>query len=221
MTTPFVIFDFDGVIADTERLHLAALQEVLRPRGVTLSVEEYESGYLGSTDYDLLVALATDRSLDWRSDDIESMISDKGEAFDRLLAKGSVVYPAAIPCVKRLAASGVTLAIASGAFRREIEAILDGAGLRKFFPVIVGAGEYAEGKPSPAPFLEAAKQTGLPAEAAVAIEDSPWGLTSARDAGCATIAITNTYSRSALSADIIVESLDEVDTALLRRAMRK
>ena len=57
MNAPFVIFDFDGVIADTERLHLEALQHVLSPRGVELTLEQYESGYLGSTDHDLLIAL--------------------------------------------------------------------------------------------------------------------------------------------------------------------
>ena len=141
MKPPFVIFDFDGVIADTERLHLAALQEVLQPRGVSLSVEEYEARYLGSTDHDLLAALARDRALTWSADDIASIVSDKGAAFDAQLARGPVVFPSAIRCIDRLVDLGATLAIASGAFRHEIECILDSADLRRRFPVIVGSGE--------------------------------------------------------------------------------
>lgn len=216
MTTPFVIFDFDGVIADTERLHLAALQKALKPRGVTLSVDEYESGYLGSTDHDLLIALARDRSLTWEMADIESIVKAKGVVFDAMLDRGSVVFPSAIRCIHRLAGLGATLAIASGAFRHEIERILDSAELRRTFPVIVGAGEYSAGKPSPEPFLEAARRLGLPACTAVVIEDTPWGLAAAHAAGCATIAVTHTYSRSRLTADIVIDSLDEVDAVLLR-----
>lgn len=220
MTRPFVIFDFDGVIADTERLHLAALQDALAPRGVTLAVEEYESRYLGFTDHDLLIALAGDRSMTWSAADVEAIVSEKGLAFDQLLARGPVVFPSAVRCIDRLAGLDATLAIASGAFRHEIERILDTAGLRERFPVIVGAGEYAAGKPAPDPFLEAARRAGLPARSAVVIEDTPWGLTSARAAGCATIAVTHTYPRMSLAADLVVDSLDEIDAAVLRSARR-
>jgi beta-phosphoglucomutase-like phosphatase (HAD superfamily) len=219
MNTPFVIFDFDGVIADTERLHLAALQDVLRPLGVVLDDEEYAARYLGCTDNDLLVALSRDRSLVWSRSEIASLIADKGVRFSALVSGGSVVFPSAIRCVKRLAAAGAALAIASGAFRHEIETILDSAGLRHIFPAIAGAEDYAEGKPSPAPFLEAARKTGRSASDAVAIEDTPWGLTAARAAGCATIAVTHTYPRSRLTADVVIGSLDELDVALVNAAL--
>lgn len=219
MNSRFVIFDFDGVIADTERLHLAALQEVLAPRGVTLGVEEYESGYLGSTDHDLLFALAKDRSLTWSAADVDSIVKDKGVVFDALLDRGSVVYPSAIRCIDRLANLGASLAIASGAFRYEIERILDSADLRRYFPVIVGSGEYAAGKPAPDPFLEAARLSGHSANSAVVIEDTPWGLTSAHAAGCATIAVTHTYPRSNLNAHVVIDSLDEIDADLLSSAL--
>jgi beta-phosphoglucomutase len=219
MKTPFVIFDFDGVIADTERLHLEALQTALAPRGVSLGVEEYESGYLGSTDHDLLAALAKDRSVTWDAAEVASIVTEKGVAFDALLDRGSVVFPAAIRCIERLVSCNATLAIASGAFRHEIERILDSALLRRHFPVIVGSGEYAAGKPSPAPFLEAARRSGRPAGSAVAIEDSPWGLTSAREAGCVTVAITHTYPRAMLDADVVIDSLDEIDPAFIAKAL--
>jgi beta-phosphoglucomutase-like phosphatase (HAD superfamily) len=221
MSVPFVIFDFDGVIADTERLHLAALRAVLEPRGVSLGDEEYAERYLGFSDHDLLIALARDRSLAWSPATIASLIADKGVRFNTLVSSGSVVYPSAIRCIERLARAGASLAIASGAFRHEIESMLDAVSMRRHFPAIAGAEDYAEGKPSPAPFLEAAKRAGRPASDAVVIEDTPWGLEAAHAAGCATIAVTNTYPRSALAAGIVVDSLDEVDVSLLARALSR
>jgi HAD superfamily hydrolase (TIGR01509 family) len=218
MSVLAVIFDFDGVIADTEPLHLAATQRALARRGVALSPSEYAERYLGYTDQGLFESLGHDRSLGWTSADVETLVAVKTAAFDELIEGTSVVYPAAANCIARLAESGLPLAIASGAFAAEIEAILGAANLRRYFRAIVGAGDYANGKPAPDPFLEAARRIGVPASDAVAIEDSHWGIESARTAGCATIAVTHTYSRSLLAADLVVDSLDEVDVETLTAA---
>jgi beta-phosphoglucomutase len=219
MSAIAVIFDFDGVIADTEPLHLAATQRALLPRGIVLTPAEYAERYLGYTDQGLFEALRIDRSLGWTTADVETLVAIKTAAFDDLIAGTAVVYPSAASCITRLAASGVPLAIASGAFAREIVAILDAADLRRHFLAIVGAGDYANGKPSPDPFLEAARRLGIAASDAVAIEDSHWGIESARSAGCATVAVTHTYSRSLLAADLVIDSLDEVDAGLLSAAL--
>ncbi len=220
MSVAAVIFDFDGVIANTESLHLVATQRALEPGGVALPSTEYEDRYLGYNDRDLFATLARDRSLNWTGADIDELIAAKGAAFEALAAgSGPVVYPAAARCIVRLSALGIPLAIASGAFAREINAILAATGLRLHFRAIVGASDYVSGKPSPDPFLEAARRLSIPATSTVAIEDSQWGLDSASAAGCATIAVTHTYPRSALTAHIVVDSLDEVDAALLNSAV--
>ena len=219
MSVSAVIFDFDGVIANTEPLHLVATQRALEPRRVALPSTEYEDRYLGYNDRDLFETLARDRSLNWTGADIDELIAAKGVAFEALVDGGPVVYPAAARCIVRLSEVGIPLAIASGAFAKEIHAILAGAGLRLHFRAIVGASDYVNGKPSPDPFLEAARRLGIPAASAVAIEDSQWGLDAARAAGCATIAVTHTYPRSALTADIVIDSLDKVDAALLGAAL--
>ena len=213
-----VIFDFDGVIADTEPTHLRATQHALDSRGVTLDLEEYERLYLGYSDHGLFDTLARDRSLDWSAGDIDVLVRSKSLAFDTLIAGESLVYPSASRCITRLAAAKIPLAIASGAFANEIELILDGSGLRAHFHSIVGAGDYARGKPSPDPYIEAARRLGIPPSRAVAIEDSQWGLDSARAAGCCTIAVTHTYPRAALTANIIIDSLDDVTLEMIRAA---
>jgi len=215
MTKIAVIFDFDGVIANTEPAHLAATQHVLSHQRVTLTSTEYEDRYLGYNDRDLFSTLSRDRALGWRASDIDKLITDKGRAFERAVAGGSTVYPSAARCIERLSAAAIPLAIASGAFAEEIESILSAAGLRRHFRAIVGAGDYVNGKPSPDPFVEAARRLAIDPRATVAIEDSQWGLDSAQAAGCATIAVTNSYRRDVLTAHLIVDSLDEVDIAAL------
>jgi HAD superfamily hydrolase (TIGR01509 family) len=215
MNSRTVIFDFDGVIADTEQAHLAALREALAALHVTIPDDEYMTTYLGYTDQGLLELLARHRGYDWSDARIQSIIRTKVGIYERLTAEQDLVYPAAARCIARLADAGVTLAIASGAFPDEIDRILTRAGLRPHFRAIVGAGDYAEGKPAPHPYIEAARRIDVAASEAVAIEDSMWGLDAARAAGCATIAVTNTYPRHALTAGLIVDSLDEVTPATL------
>jgi beta-phosphoglucomutase len=219
VTSFAVIFDFDGVIADTEPLHLMATQSALAARDVVLTTTDYERLYLGYTDRGLFDALARHRSLAWSRSDIGALVEAKGAAFNTLISGGGHIFPGAARLIERLHGRGVPLAIASGAFAGEIDAILTGARLRHHFREIVGAGDYAHGKPAPDPFLEAARRLGLPPECAVAIEDSRWGLESAAAAGCKTIAVTHTYPRKDLTADAVVDSLDEIDDALLRNIL--
>jgi beta-phosphoglucomutase-like phosphatase (HAD superfamily) len=121
----------------------------------------------------------------------------------------------------------VPLAIASGALRREIEAILGRAHLRGCFRAIVGADDAARSKPAPDPYVEAVKRLRpwLPAAGAaavprgiVAIEDSVWGLESARAAGLRTVGVATTYPPEALSeADLVVGDLSEISVDVLVR----
>ena len=116
------------------------------------------------------------------------------------------------------------LAIASGALRLEILRILDRAGLAQCFGAVVAAEDSPAGKPAPDPYLRAVDRLSAasgqllaPGEC-VAVEDSHWGLQSARAAGLRTIAVTHTYPASALgAADLRIDHLDQLTIANLRR----
>ena len=100
--------------------------------------------------------------------------------------------------------------------------MLRGAGLLDAFRFIVSAGETEHTKPAPDPYLRAAELHGVPPAACVAIEDSHWGLLSARAAGMRTIAITHTYPRESLTeADVVVDSLDEITVEFISKLSRK
>ncbi len=211
-----VIFDFDGVIADTEGEHLRCFQRVVAPLGVSLDERMYAERYLGYSDRDLIQALRKDFDRSWTDADMTALLDAKRRGFADAIATGALLYPAARACIERLGAI-CPLAIASGAFRDEIQQIVAGAGLAASFVTIVGAEDVARSKPAPDAYLEAARRLGLPPRNTLAIEDSPWGLEAAHEAGCRTLGITHSYARQALSADLVIDSLEEITEDLIGR----
>ena len=208
--TQGVVFDFDGVLADTEGLHLAAYQEVFAARGWRLDERAYFERYLGFDDRGLIDAYASDHRRRLAARDADAILAAKTRAFEQRIAAGNVLYPGARACLSRLAPH-FRLAVATGALRAEVMEILTTAGVLHLFAGIVTADDVSETKPAPEPYLAAAKRMNVPPSACAAIEDSRWGLASARAAGMRTIGITTTSSRSALAdADLIVEHLDEI-----------
>ena len=211
-----VVFDFDGVLADSEPLHFAAIQEVLAAHGISLTREEYYGRYLGYDDETLIRVLARDRG--WHPDDqhVAGLVAEKARVFDQVIERTDVLFPGASECVERLAGE-YPLAIASGALRHEIEMILRRARLDHHFRFIVASGDTPNSKPAPDPYARAAQLHAVPPETCVAIEDSRWGIESAKTAGLRCVGITNTYTASQLSmADRVVTSLTEFTGDLIR-----
>lgn len=212
-----IVFDFDGVIADSEPLHLRALQEVLAPLGITVDRTEYYARYLGFDDVEAFRTIASDRGLAVGDNEVRALISAKSTIYQKLLSAADVLYSGAAACVERLAAA-YPLGIASGALRHEILTILRASSLDRHFHFIVASGDTRAGKPAPDPYLHAAALHGVPPSACVAIEDSRWGIEAARTAGMRTVGITHTYPAAELAAaDTIVPGLDDLTPELIRR----
>ena len=208
-----IVFDFDGVIANSEPLHLLAFQQALAEDGVELSAIDYYARYLGYDDVGMFEALGRDRGLAMQGGRVAELVARKGDRMQDLLHSGSVLFPGALEFIRE-AAAAVPIAIASGALRHEIDAIIDAAGVSNLFASIVAAGDTPESKPSPAPYRLAFEQlrekTGrdLDPRRSVAIEDSRWGLESARGAGLRLVGVTSSYSAEELSsAELVVEGL--------------
>ena len=212
-----IVFDFDGVLADSEWLHLRAYQELLQPVGVPLTKELYCERYLGFDDEGVFQQVAKDHGLLFGDEEIELLIAEKGRRFEKMISSSNVLYPAAVPTVRALAAA-YPLGIASGSLRKEIDLMLRGASLNDAFKFVVSADDTEKTKPAPDPYLRAAELHGLPPAACVAIEDSNWGLQSARDAGMVTIGLASTYPASELrGADIVVAALEDITPEFIRR----
>jgi beta-phosphoglucomutase len=210
-----VVFDFDGVLARTEPLHLAAFRDAFADEGWTLTDEAYYQRYLGFNDAETIAEFSRDHGLSTSPDRARAILARKSDAYRRRFASSNVLDPGAADCVRRLARV-FALAIASGSLHAEIEAILAAGQLRAPFAAIIGADDVERSKPAPDPYLAAAERLGVPPADCVAIEDSSWGLQSARQAGMRTIALTTTASPDRLaSADRIVPNLDAVTVELV------
>jgi beta-phosphoglucomutase len=211
-----IVFDFDGVLANSEVLHLRAYQQVIAGLGAELSTPDYFTRYLGFDDEGVFTTFAADHGLTLGPEAIADLIAQKSVVFAALEAGAIMLFPGVEACVRRLAEE-FPLGIASGAMRREIETVLHHSRLRDYFDFIVASGDTPSSKPAPDPYLRAAALHQRAPAACVAIEDSRWGLQSARSAGLACIGITQTYPREELAAaDLVIDSLDELTPALVR-----
>ena len=218
-----IVFDFDGVIANSEPLHFRAFRDVLAEDGVTLRETVYYNEYLGFDDVRVFEAVAADQGVVWSTEHRAGLATRKAARMEMLEHDVSVLFPGAEATIRR-AATLVPLAIASGALGAEIRRVLDREDLTRLFRAIVSAEDTPRTKPAPDPYERAvallSEQLGtrLPPANCVAVEDSRWGIASAAAAGLRTVGVTTTYAREELGdADLIISSLDELDLAVLDR----
>lgn len=213
-----VIFDFDGVIADTEPLHFKAFNIVLAKFGIEITTESYYTDYLGFTDYDCFRFVAEKNSLGLDEKMLNDLIQKKCKVFAELVKNDGGIIEGVCPFLKMLRENNIPLAICSGALLCDIEETLAGAELRQFFETIVAADDVEKGKPHPQGFLlalqrlnELTSQEPIPTDSCIVIEDSRWGLQAARAAEMHTIAVTNSYHADELSmAEKIVSNLSDL-----------
>lgn len=193
-----VVFDFDGVLANSEPLHLRAYQSVLSAHGLSLSAQEYYETYLGFEDETVFRELARERNLPVTEDWVTGLTAEKARSLQQLLRAASPLFPGAAAAVRAMAAR-VPVGLASGALRHEIVQVLEAEDLPDVFTAIVAVGDTPRSKPAPDPYaravelIETATGNPLDPDCVVAVEDSLQGLASARAAGLRTVALATTY----------------------------
>ena len=212
-----VIFDFDGVITDSEILHLRSFNQVLSQFGLKVEKDEYYKKYLGFNDFDLFGHFVESGKLKPADKTVEKLVEEKSQIFEQLASTEGQTIEGVYEFLQLLAQNNIPMAIYSGALRSEIELVLDKADLRSFFEVIVSAEQVKKGKPNPEGFILALQklnelhQPAISAKDCVVIEDSHWGLVAAIAAGMHTVAVTNSYRAEELGlAERTVESLSEL-----------
>ena len=214
-----VVFDFDGVIADTERLHCDMFLKVLEPHRISFTWEEYVDRYMGCDDRDAFrkaFRLAGREELDERQ--LKKLVDTKSRQFLEAIRDGVRTYPGVIQLIKTLHAAGIPLAICSGALRSDLDPILSRLGIACYFSLIVSADDVRKGKPDPEGYMRAFRELTLTrranvssAGACLAVEDTPDGIKAAKRAGLSVLAVTNSHPAAELSrADHVTDSLEDV-----------
>src|SRR5215471_8118601 len=192
-----LIFDFNGVLADDDPIHMEAFRQVAREEGLSFTDEDYLNKYLPLNDRDCFTLLFQEHSLPLTASKLDELINRKGIYYFKAIAWKTVLFAEATSAVKT-AAARYPLAIASGARKAEICHILEQGQLHDCFGAIVAAEDVEFGKPNPEPFLRAhaklkERDRSLKVSECVAIEDSIGGIQSAHDAGMRCLAIAHSY----------------------------
>ena len=212
-----LIFDFDGVIVDSEPIHLAGFRQVLASANVSIADEEYYGKYLGYDDHDCFQAVGRDKNSPFTEEQIARMTETKTQFVLETFARKVDALPGAVELIRSACDADIPLAICSGALREEVLQAAESLGVLSMFRIVVAARDVKHGKPDPEGYLQAVEKLStacsraLSPAACVVVEDSPAGIQSARGAGMKVLGVTNSYRADALSAaDRVVDSLVDV-----------
>jgi beta-phosphoglucomutase len=197
-----IVFDFDGVIVDSEPLHHRAFLRVGKPMGFELSWEDYLDQFVGFDDRDAFRVILGAEPGKTSSPEVEArlpeLVQQKAEAFELEVNEGVESIPGSVELIEQLAGQ-IPIAISSGATQMDIRIILAKLGLANVFDVTVTADDVTHSKPDPESYAKAVKllaekfpDRNIKPATAVAIEDTATGIQSARAAGLQVLGLTTT-----------------------------
>ena len=202
-----VIWDMDGVLADTAPHHLRAWQEIFSKRGINFTEEDFKRGFGIRNDAIIRNILGKHIS----KAEIEAIAREKEITFRRIIGQNISPLPGALRLLQELDERGGRMAIASSTTIENIRLIIGGLGIANCFKAVVTGHDVTEGKPSPQVFLLAAQRLGVEPKNCVVVEDAVAGVAAAKSAGMYCLAVTNTHPREKLKgADLIVDTLEAV-----------
>jgi beta-phosphoglucomutase family hydrolase len=210
-----ILWDMDGVIADSYYFHFAAWQETFAQRGIEFTKEDFIKLFGARNDF--IVDTVIGRGLPER--DIKIIVQEKEENFRRKVTGKIKPFPGVIRLLNAIKKGNFKLGLISSTPKENIDLVLSELNLKDIFDCVVYGEEVSESKPSPEIYLLATKRLEVMPNDCVVIEDSPLGVKAAKAAGMRCLAITNTHPRQKLEeADRIVDSLENVDliTLLIR-----
>lgn len=222
-----IIFDFDGVLIDSEPIHLKLSQQIAAQEGWTLSETEYYRELLPLDDRAMVARLGQLHGRTLAPARLDELVTWKARAFAEIIKDGLPPLPGAVKFVQQ-AAARFPLAIASGSQRAEIEHLLRKAKLREKFAVLVTTSEAGRSKPHPDVYLQALQDLGrlpqfagrpLSATECLAIEDAPGGVEAARAANLRCLALTHSRPAEEFAhAYWVCHEFAEVDLAQIEAA---
>jgi HAD superfamily hydrolase (TIGR01509 family) len=222
-----IIFDFDGILVDSEPLIMKLIQEMAAQQGWILSQDEYYRDYLALDDRGIIERLWRSHGRSLSAARRDELLAWKARAYAQVIRDGLPPIPGAVEFVLS-AAQHFALAIASGSLQAEIEHLLQKLGLREKFVVLATADDCQRSKPDPEIYLTALTrlkqipplhEPPLQAGECLAIEDAPLGVVAAHAAGMKCLALAHSRPPSELQhADWVAPQFADVDLERIRAA---
>lgn len=198
----------DGVVIDSEKLHIKALGLTLRENGISFP-EDILFEFVGKSDRSFFEYARAHYDKDGILD-IEKSLKQKDAFFDSLLMEVCLV-DGVDAFIETVRSQGVKTALVTSSSRWTVDKVDELLGIRTWFDVVVAAEDTAKHKPDPAPYLLALESLKAARGTAIIIEDSPTGTAAGKAAGCFVIGITTSFSEEVLAAagaDLVVNSYE-------------
>ena len=221
-----IVFDFDGVIFDSEPVHFQAFLMVSKGLGIEFDYQKYLQDFIGFDDRDAFRVMLDMIGFEGpKRDRIAELCQQKQDAFEALVHAGAAKpIDGVIDFLKQIKAAGIPFAVASGATRLDIDLMLDSIGLKDTFDIIVTADDVAASKPHPETYSKAVEMLAqkhadqdIQPQRCLAIEDTSAGIKSARAAGLQVLGITTSNPAEALhEAHRVIDAFEEVSPAQLK-----
>lgn len=212
-----VIFDVDGLMIDTEKLHSEAHEAVIREYGKVPVTNDFGIVHIiGKSIYENSEIIRRKYNIDA---DAKTLEEKKHLEYLRILKHKKI---APLPGVKKLYAllkkAGIKVALGTGGTKRALPLILENIGMPDSFEVIVALEDVKRGKPTPDVYLEVAKRLGVEPKFCVVLEDSQSGVEAAKNAGMKVIAVPNSYTKHQdfSKADKIINSLSDITLEMIK-----
>jgi beta-phosphoglucomutase len=206
---PAVVFDFNGTISDDEPLLAELFVQVFGEIGIEVTEERYFGEFAGYSDPEIVERILSEAGP--RDPAVaRGLLDRRAELYLARAGAGETVHPAVAACVREIAGR-VPVAVASGAVRVEVEAVLRGAALWPLLAAVVTADDVVHGKPDPEGYLIALDRLGVSGSDALSFEDTHLGVMAAVAAGMRCVGVGTTVPAERLrgaGAEDVVAALD-------------
>lgn len=205
-----VIFDMDGVIADTNPFHSLAWKAFAEKYRFNISDDDLKHHVYGRTNKNIF-----DHLFHTKLNDQEILnMADEKESLFRTLYKYKVqALPGLIILLKELKANSFKIGLATSAPKENVDFILDELELRNYFNVIIDPSSITYGKPEPEIYIKCANRLSVPSDNCLVFEDSLPGIQAANSAGMKVIGVSTTHSSEELKNTIMtINNFTEIDT---------
>jgi len=175
-----IIFDMDGVISDTQKLHSLVESGILRRYGIKITPNEITEKYSGVRTKEFFDDLLKKQDQEYN---LDLLMTEKWSQMERFASESVDAIDGSVELIKRLSSSGYVLAVASSSDLKYVKAVLRALGVIDYFSFIVGGDMVKQGKPNPECFLLASSKIQIPPESCLVIEDGTSGMQAAKAGG--------------------------------------
>jgi HAD superfamily hydrolase (TIGR01509 family) len=201
-----IIFDMDGVISDTQKLHSSVESGILRRYGIKITPNEITEKYSGVKTREFFDDLLKKQDQEYN---LDLLMAEKWSQMEKFASESVDAIDGSVELIKRLSSSGYALAVASSSNLKYVKTVLSVLGVIDYFSFIVGGDMVTQGKPNPECFLLASSKIQIPPESCLVIEDGVSGMQAAKTGGMKCIGLVKDTNKIYPTSNLVT-SLSEI-----------